>query len=184
MTIFVSGTNPTFNAAQDTSHMSFSAYNNMNINSFIKNLVTGTQIGFMSVPSSVQETLNVVMNQITIQGRSDPVFFYSSSGPRSLTFTLSVFDDLTPNGIVPTANSIRALAYPAYNGYAIEAPKVYIRLGKFLSMFGYTESIMINWQPTPIADQTYQYADITFTLNQTVIIPYSASLVEQGVLTF
>lgn len=156
--------------------------NFLGINSYVKNLNTNTIIPFNSVPPSITESLTNVVNQATIPGRSDPLFYYSNSGPRSVSFTLSIIDDITPNGIIALANNIRALSYPVYTGYVVSSPKCFLRVGKFLSLIGFLENLEINWQPTPIRDNSYHYADFSFTFSQAVPFPFDANQVEQGVL--
>lgn len=172
-----------YNPAQDSSHVTFTPSNALNISCYIVNLLTGTRIPFVSMPDTVQETLNTIMNQVPIQGRSDPLFYYSSSGPRSVTFTIPIYDDLTPYGIVPMIDSIRALVYPSYTGYVVNPPRVYLSLGRFVSLIGFTENVGVEWFPTPINDSTFQYANVSFTFSQATIMPYDALQVQQGVLS-
>lgn len=157
--------------------------NALGVNSYVKNLNTNTVTPFVSVPPSITESLGNTVNQSQIPGRSDPLFYYSNSGPRNITFTLSIIDDITPNGIIDTANRLRALAYPKYTGYVVSSPKCFLRVGKFISLLGFLENLEINWQPLPIRDNTYHYADFSFTFSQAVPFPFDASQVEQGVLT-
>lgn len=172
-----------YNAAQYSQHSSFTPPMQLGLQCYIVNLLTNTTVVFNSTPDSIQESISMVMNQISIQGRSDPLFYYSSTGPRSVTFTLPVFDELTPSGIVPFVNNVRAIMYPTYSGYVINSPKIYMKLGNFISILGFCENLAVDWQPTPINDSTFQYADVTFTFNQATIFPYDAYQVQQGALS-
>lgn len=157
-----------------------SPYSNIGINSYVRNLTTGMYVKFNTVPDIISESISSVFNSQTINGRSDPLFYYSNSGPRNISFTLPIIDDYTPFGIVYTINQLKALAYPRYVGYVVEPPKCYLKIGNFLRLTGYLENINVDWQSSPTREGVYQYADVAFTFTQAVQLPFDAVQVEQG----
>lgn len=152
----------------------------MGINCYIMNLNTGMKVNFITTPQTITESLSANFGQQTIPGRSDPLFYYTNSGPRNVTFTMTIVDDYTPYGIVYTVNQLKAMVYPHYVGMTIHPPRCYLSIGRFLTLTGFLQNIEVTWQSTPIREQIYQYADVAFTFTQAVQVPYSDVQVEQG----
>lgn len=148
------------------------------ISCYIRNLITNTNIEFELIPEEFTETNSATFDPHNIRGRSSPLQGYNSSGPRTLNYTLQLYDDYCKDGILLTVNKIKALTYPEYGG-AIIPPKCYIRFGGMINMQGVVSNVSVNWKK-PFRKGIFINADVSIDITEVVDKPKSAYEIETG----
>lgn len=126
-------------------------------------------------------------------GRSAPVFTYSNSGPRTMSFSFKLHRDLMDTANVTksgsrllvgedyTENLIRALqsiAVPKYNltNKAVEPPLVAIRIGNEVFIKGVvTSNVSVTYSGPIMSNGKYAEVEVSFTVSE--VDPYDASAV-------
>ena len=102
-------------------------YNVANMNTF--------KIPIVLSPSNVSESISATYDSQTAPGRSAPVISYSSTGARTLSFSMRVSMDMLPKGygknIDLYINSLKSLLYPDYSvsGGVIRPPHCKVVIG-------------------------------------------------------
>lgn len=151
---------------------------NVEINCFIMNLNTSRKIEFYMAPETLTDTNNATFEDETPRGRSSPFKGYFGSGPREISFTVNLFADYCPDGIVETERWIRALIYPEKNSVIIP-PKCLFHLGDFINVTGVPVSVTTEWKK-PYKDGIYAFADVSIIINQVDTVSRTASEVEES----
>lgn len=143
-------------------------------------------------PESINDSTSVNFNSSEILGRSAPIYTFSSSGPRSVTFTFNLHRellsniDITPNSfglednekiIEELVNTIQAAALPKYTSTSkmINPPIVAVRIGDQIYIKGVISGSVSVTYSLPIVDNKYSRCEISFTVNE--IDPYDAESV-------
>jgi hypothetical protein len=141
-------------------------------------------------PDEVTDQMDSSFQSNTALGRSAPVYTFSSSGPRSISFTLrfhrDMFDEMPSN--VPLKDgedkaesfihALQAIAVPKYNlsNKAIEPPLVAIRLGREVFIKGVvTSGIGITYGKPILVNEKYATIQVSFTVSE--VDPYDATTV-------
>jgi hypothetical protein len=141
-------------------------------------------------PDEVSDRMDSNFQTNTALGRSAPVYTFSSSGPRSVNFTLrfhrDMFDEMPSN--VPLKDgedksesfihALQAIAVPKYNlsNKAIEPPLVAIRLGREVFIKGVvTSGIDITYGKPILVNEKYATIQVSFTVSE--VDPYDSTTV-------
>ena len=124
----------------------------------IVNLLTKTSTSFKLTPEEISDNINANFNDQDIPGRSAPIPGYSSTGPRSISFTIKLHDDYCEGGLIKTIRQLKALAYPNYTEY-VTPPSCYLRVGDLIQMTAICKEVGVSWQK-PIRQGIYIVADI------------------------
>ena len=74
------------------------------------------------IPDDVQINTGISWESVDVRMATEPFMGYSSTGPRSLSFTLQLHDDFLPDGIVPTVSFLESICYPTYSGGFVQEP--------------------------------------------------------------
>lgn len=151
---------------------------NKEIECYIINRLTGTKIIFGISPEEVTESVSAQFDEADVRGRSSPFKQYSQSGPKTVSFTISLYADYCPMGIVQTVSAIKALVYPQYSD-VIEAPHSYFKIGKFIAIDGIVSSVSVTWKK-PFRDGYYLFADVSIDMDEVRSIAQSAKEVESS----
>jgi len=157
------------------------------IQMIVVNIITGTVIEIYLTPESISENYQALFTGISIMGRSSPLQGYGGGGPKNVSFSVVVHDDLCPEGILTAVNKFKALPYPEYDA-AVIPPNCYVRIGDFIKLFGFCESVGVSWSP-PYRKQkrdgkmVYMQANVDLSFTNCVQAPFSASSVEAGIDT-
>lgn len=141
---------------------------------YIVNAVTGDTIEFDCEPESFDESNSNNFDMQDIRGRSNPFQGYNNSGPRTISFTLPLHDDLCKLGILNTVNKLRALVYPGYEGDVLVPPVVLFRIGDMFNCKCIVNDVSISWQK-PYRNNVYTYAEANISLTEVVDRPFSAT---------
>ncbi|AWD93029.1 hypothetical protein HSE3_gp077 [Bacillus phage vB_BceM-HSE3] len=149
------------------------------ITGLVYNMNTGTKFEFPAMPDEISDNENAQFEDQAIAGRSAPIFNYSSSGPRSVSFSITLHDDYCKDGILATVNKFKALVYPSYREL-IASPKCYIRIGDFIRCICVVESVDVTWKK-PYRNGIYIVADVNISLKEVADVPYSTHEIEGGI---
>jgi hypothetical protein len=141
-------------------------------------------------PDEVSDQMDSSFQPSTALGRSAPVYTFSSSGPRSVNFTLrfhrDMFDEMPSNVNLKDGedqadsfiHALQAIAVPKYNlsNKAIEPPLVAIRLGKEIFIKGVvTSGIGVTYGKPILVNEKYATLQVSFTVAE--VDPYDATTV-------
>lgn len=148
------------------------------IECYVINRLTGTKIVFGISPDEVTESNSAQFDDADIRGRSSPFKQYSQTGPRSVSFTIQLYADYCPMGIVQTVNAVKALVYPRYTD-VIEAPHAYFKIGKFMALDGVVNSVSVSWRK-PFRDGYYLFADVSIDMDEVRSVAQSVEEVESN----
>lgn len=140
---------------------------------YIINTVTGGTIEFDCEPDEISDTVSAQFDPQEIRGRSSPYQGYNSSGPRTLSFSLILHDDLCKEGILNTINRLKSLVYPGYGG-VLSTPACLVRIGDMIHMKAIVSDVGVSWQK-PYRNGVYLLAEVSLTLSEVVDTPHSAS---------
>lgn len=155
------------------------SYLDSEIEFFITNLNTGTKIRFGISPESVSDSFSAQFDDEFVRGRSSPFKGYSGSGPRDISFSLKLYADYCPEGIVQTVRMLRALAYAEKDG-VIRPPRCYFSLGTFMQITGVPTSVNVIWEK-PYKEGIYSFATVSLSIQEVEEKSRIASEVETGV---
>lgn len=147
-------------------------------------------------PESITDTLQSNFQQTTALSRSAPVFSYSNSGPRSMTFQFELHRDLldsvNANGLSNATlevgedyvnaliRKIQAIALPRYveASKSVIPPMVAIRIGAGEDIFikgVVIGGVTVAYAPPMLANGQYALVTIGFTVYE--VDPYDADTV-------
>lgn len=138
------------------------------------------------LPESIDDSYSANFHTQSFQGRSSPVIGYGDGGPREVSFSLQIHDDLiSQNGsdIVDIVNQLKSLSYPEYERKVIP-PKIYLRMGDMVSIVGVCTNVGVSWEK-PYGETTkgriaYKKAEVSLSFQEVIQIPQSASGVVEG----
>lgn len=145
---------------------------------FIANEITGEYRNFPSVPDSVQISNGISWESTDIRLATERYMGYMNTGPRSMSFVLSLHDDLLPLGIMDSVTFIEALLYPKYESGAALDPRAYVRLGKF-KLRGVCTSCNITWLK-PLREGHYIRCDVSLAFEATTNLSPDCMQVREG----
>lgn len=140
---------------------------------YVINSVTGGTIEFDVEPDEITDTTSAQFDPQDIRGRSSPFQGYNGSGPRTVSFELTLHQDLCKDGLLNTINHLKSLAYPGYGG-VLTAPKCIVRLGEMVHMKAIINDVGVVWQK-PYRDKCYLLATVSLNFTEVVDTPFSAS---------
>lgn len=143
---------------------------------YIINLVTGTRIEFDITPDSIDDSNSASFDAQSIRGRSSPYQGYSESGPRTVSYSVTLHHDLCKDGLLNTVNKLKALTYPEYGGI-LQLPQCLVRIGDMIHCKAIVGDVGVSWQK-PIRDGIYLVADISLSFTEVVDTPYGANEIE------
>lgn len=148
-------------------------------------------------PESISETLNSTFAETSILARSAPIYSYSYSGPRTITFNLSLHRDMMSQINYGVSNlkvdigddyvdtiikQLQAVALPKYaaNSKMVNPPMVAVRLGNDLFIKGVVNGGITTTYSLPIlSNGKYAQVQLSFTVSE--VDPYDAeTVVTQG----
>lgn len=138
-------------------------------------------------PDNVRDSLGSQFNMTNILARTAPIFSYSNSGPRTVTFQLPLHRDLmsevnksnskfldaeelTDDYVDTLIRYLQAMALPTYganakNSKMVNPPQVSVRLGNSVFIKGVITSQVDVARSGPISrDKKYQEVTISFTV--------------------
>ena len=143
---------------------------------YIINLVTGTTIEFDITPDSIEDSNSASFDAQGIRGRSSPYQGYSESGPRTVSYSVTLHHDLCKDGLLNTINKLKALTYPEYGG-VLQLPQCLIRVGDMIHCRAIVGDVSVSWNK-PMRDGLYLVAEVNLSFTEVVDRPYGASEIE------
>lgn len=153
-----------------------------------------------TMPDTITDSMNSTFQSTNALSRSAPVWSYSNSGPRSISFNLDLHRDimedinegvsnLKDNVIDFTdadyidilLNYLQACSLPKYNVYkagskVVEPPQVAVKMGKDIFIRGIVNGGVSVAYKKPILDND-RYASAVVTFTVTEVDPYDAPTV-------
>lgn len=134
-------------------------------------------------PQQVSDSMSATYQNVEILARSAPIYSWARSGPRTLTFQLSVHKDMDWEGsgydltkvgdISELMEEYQALTLPNYeDAYRVEAPKLTIRIGNSIRITGIPQEISFTAALPLDPYGSYMAGTFSFTINE--INPYEA----------
>lgn len=137
-------------------------------------------------PEAVNDAISAIYQTTTILARSAPIQSWTSSGPRSVRFSLLLHRDLDYEGLTEaqiemgqTVGDInrlfeeyQSLSLPNYSSpMLVEPPMITVRLGKNIRITGIPDISLVNKLPIN-SDGIYQVGEFSFEIRE--IDPYDA----------
>lgn len=181
-TLTTSGYNKnTYNKASNDKRKLTGSGSKVETTCYILNLLTNTKIEF-DVPGGggvgdLSENTSASYDSISIRGRSNQIQGYDTSGPRTVSVSITLHDDYCKDGLEQTIANLKALCYPAYEGY-VDPPVCYVKITKAIKGIFTVGSVGVSYKP-PIRDNMYVCADVSIDLTEAGE-PMSVTDVESG----
>lgn len=148
------------------------------IECYIINLNSMKKIVFgLETPEEVSDDISANFDDISVKGRSSPFKSFINTGPRTISFTISLSADYCSEGIVNVVDNLRALCYP-YKSGTVKAPKCFFKLGTFMSVTAVPQSVGVTWKK-PYKDGIYTLADVSISISEVEAATVFASEVER-----
>lgn len=139
--------------------------------SYINAIDANFTIHFQLFPRSVSDGKQANWNDQEIIGRSHPIKGYSSSGSRTLSFSLEFFAALHQSDAIRDVqgecDKLQSLQYPEYGALIFPPSRVYAKVGS-LSIYGICSQCDIEypdngpWEVTGSYKPMYATASLTF----------------------
>lgn len=165
-------------------------YSTSIITAYIKNMNTKTVISFAAMlPETIQDSYSANYSPTDLLGRSSPIIGYSSGGPRSVSFDLTLHDDIIwadghNQDIVDVVNSLKALPYPDYTSSKVIPPKCYVKIGDIISLVGVCNEVSVTWEKpyreTALGRMSYIKAEVSLSFDEVVVSPRGTRDIERG----
>ena len=156
----------------------------------IYNVKGGTStIDVVLSPTGLSESISASYDQQTAPGRSAPVVSYSSTGARTLNFTMRVSIDTLPSGFGKNLNAyidnIKALMYPDYSNKdgIIKSPHCKVVIGN-IKLDGVCTSFSVSYQDLHAKNGNYSVADVDLGFLEVLeVAPGNVNIIESSVST-
>lgn len=146
---------------------------------YITNLVTNNTMSFDVTPDEFTDSNSSGFDNENIRGRSTPIWGYNSSGPRTASLNLNLYDDYLYYGIQNTVRFLRALEYPSYTQGIVTPPSAHMRYGDMFAAKVIVTQVDITWSgPYKSGHNINAQASLSFT--EVVDTPYSVGQIERG----
>ena len=150
------------------------------VDCFVKNLVTGTVVKFDNMPSDLSDSYAANFEPAAIRGRSTAIQGYDNTEPRTVSFSTTISEDLTEEGVLTKVARLRALEYPGYTS-VVEPPRCYLKLGNAVRGIFICTSVDVNYPDNaPVRDNYYLIAEVSMSFTETNDYARSASEIEEG----
>lgn len=162
-------------------NMTYSPGNRVAVDCFVKNLVTGTIVKFDNMPSDLSDSYSANFEPTSIRGRSTAIQGYDSTEPRTISFSTTISEDLTDEGVLTKVSRLRALEYPGYSS-VVEPPKCYLKLGNAVRGIFICMSVDVSYPDNaPVRDNYYLIAEVSLSFTEANDYSWSAAEIEEGV---
>lgn len=159
------------------------------IQCYIINLLSDSVIRFRLIPDDFSESLSANYEQQEIRGRSAPFISYNATGARTVSLSVTLYDEFCDEGILPTVNKLKALVYPSYEGSIVLAPKCFVRFGHMIGMRAVVDSVGVNWEKPILfsldGKQVFNKAEVSLEFTEIINteIPTVTSIERNGGFT-
>lgn len=140
------------------------------VTNYIRNNITDEIIKFQTLPEDISESYAASFDSTEIRGRSAPYFGYAGSEARSVTYSITLSEDILGDDYMNIIKKLKALVYPKYSGSLVIPPYCTIKLGDMINyMYAIVNSVSVSWSGTIIEDkQHYSKADVSLDLTQII----------------
>lgn len=153
-------------------------YMRLNVNS--DNLV----INLPCYPDEIGDSTSVNWAETGIVGRSTPIYSYTSTSARAISFSFDLHREMpkdlskrTGTGDLYNIENIikvlRKCAYPNYENSGLKPPIVMFRFGKFKTK-GIVTNVSFTWKK-PIVNKQYQLCSVSISMYETPNSIYGAN---------
>lgn len=161
---------------------------------YISHLDEGLQFWRLpSSPDSISDSMSSTFSKTTPLGRSAPVYTFSSAGPRSVQFNITLHRDMMDEINEGYSNvkqgvgedyvdnlikALQAIAVPKYNlnNKAVEPPLVAIRIENQIFIKGVvTSGIGLTYKKPILSNGKYALVSLSLTIEE--VDPYDATTV-------
>lgn len=126
-------------------------------------------------PDEISDSTNVNWAETGIIGRSTPIYSYTSTSARSISFSFDLHREMpkylgerNSNNLYDIEGILQVLrkcAYPNYANAGLKPPIVTFRFGKFKTR-GIVTSVGYTWKK-PIVDKQYQLCSVSISMYET-----------------
>lgn len=162
---------------------------------------TKTLIVLPTYPESLPDSMGVTYNSVTPLSRSAPIYSYVSSGPRTVSISLTLHRDMLnevnfqhtklkvdvepftlhpQDALDKLISNLQSAALPKYMSKEkmVNPPMVAVRFGQTMFCKGVvTSGVNVTYTGPILADDKYAQASVDFTLNE--VDPYDAVSISQ-----
>lgn len=133
---------------------------------------------FYWIPEEITEEISCEWEEVTIIGRSAPIFSYSSTGPRTINMELHFIADGTGGSVEEDVHRkiqfLKSFTYPEYLASNIKSPhRLQLVVGGFLNIVGVISSANVTWKAPYEIDTLFpMFAIFPLNLQETVPDPF------------
>lgn len=140
---------------------------------FVRNMLTQDIIYFKAPPDSISETFSASFDPTEVRGRSAPYYGYAGNDARSVSYSVTLLEDVLGDAYMSTINKLRALVYPEYSGSLVIPPCCKIQLGDMVKASStnvfIVNSVGVEWSGVFLEGSNhYSQAEISFDLTEVV----------------
>lgn len=133
---------------------------------YVINKLTEETIIFHAYPQDLSEGYSASYEPQAIMGRSAPYFTYSGNEARSISYTLTLQEDICPN-LIYVVERLKGLIYPKYSGSIVQAPYCYLKFGDMVQCYAILESLDFSWGETVLSDSKhFSKVDVSFSYQE------------------
>lgn len=134
---------------------------------YIKDTIRNRTIGIASLPEAIDENVSASISTESPVGSPKPVVIYSSTGARTMSFSIKVYQDYLPSGfksVVDYVKAIKLLVYPKINDVVTPPECEFFLPG--VQIIGICTSVGVSWGST-FKDGSPDYASIQLSITET-----------------
>lgn len=140
------------------------------ITCYIRNAITEKTISFNVIPEEISESVDATWDTMDIRGRSAPYFGFSGNGARTVSYSITLHDDLCPD-LEKTVKDLKGLVYPKYLGSVVTPPYCYVKFGNMVNMYAIVNSVNVSWSGVIIGDNNktnahYSTAEVSIEFSE------------------
>lgn len=135
-----------------------------NIACYVSNLNTNETVTFnVEIPDQISDSYSAEYEDQSTRGRSSPFKSYVSSGPRSISFSVTLSLDYRRD-LKSTVDCLRDMLKAA-KGTVIRPPKVRVRIGDVLNIYAVPSSFECTWSGG-YKDSMYRVCECSFSFDE------------------
>lgn len=133
---------------------------------YIINKITEETIIFNAYPTELNESFSAGFDSQSIMGRSSPYFTYSGNEARSISYSLTLQEDICPN-MRAVVDRLKALVYPKYAGSLVQPPYCYLKFGDMVSCYAIVDGVDFSWGETVLSGSThFSQVEVSFSYQE------------------
>ena len=127
------------------------------------------KLTFQFMPEEISDSKGANYTETEIVGRSHPIQGYSSSGARTLSFTLQFYQMDADDDPLAMAVDLKSLCYPQYAGSVFPPPPVHVRIGTGIGIWAIMTQCDITYKAPWNANAQPMFVEVSVSFAETGI---------------